>query len=210
MSLYRPANYAETPSWPTQLRERLTTVRWRALFDDLESRADAEQAAELAAEVADRTRREVARLGLADRLRPSLGCSVTVALLGGGTARGTLDGVGPDWLLLAESPAAEALVPMAAVASVAGLVAWSAEPGSEGRVAVRLGLAHALRGIARSRGGVAVELRDNAGRLSGVVDRVGADYVEIAVSDDAVAWHRAPADRRVVPFAAISVVRRRP
>ena len=52
-------------------------VRWDELFRDLEGQVAAVEAADLAAEVADRTRRESALLTLADRARGSVGARVT-------------------------------------------------------------------------------------------------------------------------------------
>ena len=53
-------------------------MRWDALFADLEARAHGEHAAELVAEVADRTRIETASLHLVDRLRPAQGHRLVV------------------------------------------------------------------------------------------------------------------------------------
>ena len=49
------------------LVDTLHHVRWERLFDDLEAQLRTEEARELAAEVADRTRRERALVGLHDQ-----------------------------------------------------------------------------------------------------------------------------------------------
>lgn len=182
-------------------------MRWERLFADLEAQAAAVDAAELAGEVVERTRTEVAALRLVDRLRAAVGHPVRLSCRGGEQVAGVLEQTGPDWALVAERPDREALVPLAAVTSIAGLDALSAVPGSEGRVAARLGLGYALRGVARDRSGTVVTLVD-ATRIVGTLDRVGADFVEIAEHAPGEARRaRAVRQVRTVPMAALAVVR---
>jgi hypothetical protein len=183
-------------------------VRWDNLFDDLEAQLDQLAEAELAGEVAERSRIEVSKFGLVDRLRPAIGQPVSVTVPGAPAVVGTLSGVGGSWLLVAESRGPEVLVPMAAATSVAGLGNVSAVPGSAGRVAERLTLAHALRGIARDRSGVAVGLLDGI-VLTGTIDRVGADFFEIAEHAIDEARRRGNvAGLRTVPIQAVALIRR--
>jgi hypothetical protein len=178
------------------------------LFADLEGQLDAASKAELDAEIADRTRRETAKLRLVDRLRPCRGYRVTVLVSGAGSVTGRVDDVGPDWVLLTESPPREALISTAAVLAISGLAARSAEPGSEGRVAARLGLGAALRRLARDRCGVSIVLVDGT-CVAGTVDRAGADYVEVA--EHPAGEPRRGSDVRgvrTVPISAVGIIRR--
>lgn len=181
-------------------------MRWEALFEDLEAQLDAAQADELAAEVSDRSRREVARLHLLDRATLAVGAQLSAGVAGAGTVAGRLIRSGPGWWLVSAG-VAEVLVCTDAVSWVAGLPAIAADPESTSEVARRLGLGYVLRGIARDRCAVAVVLRD-ATVLTGTVDRVGADFVDLA--------EHAPGEprrsgsvraARTVPFSAIAVIR---
>jgi hypothetical protein len=156
-------------------------VRWERLFDDLEAQLEAAQSEELAAEVADRSRREAARLRLVDRLRGNAGTSVTLVFTGG-QVEGRIGRVGADWVLLEAELGADVLVPLAAVLVVHRLGPQSAEPGSEGAVTARLGLGHVLRAVARDRAEVTVVLVDGS-RRTGRIDRVGADHLELAAHE---------------------------
>jgi hypothetical protein len=181
-------------------------MRWDRLFTDLEAQLEAADAAEFAGEVVERTRIEVGALRLVDRLRAALGATVRLTCMGSDQVVGRLHRVGPDWLLLAERPEREAVVPLAAVTSVAGLGPWSSTD-SGGVVAAKLDLRYALRGVARDRAGVALTLCDGTA-LAGTVDRVGKDFVEIA-EHPAGELRRARAVRQVrtVPLHALSVIR---
>lgn len=181
-------------------------MRWEALFDDIEAQAEAAEAAGLAAEVTDRTRSETAALRLYDRLRPLVGYPLGVAVQGGRVA-GRLVRLGPDWLLLAEAPSREVLIRAGALLSVTGAGAHSATPGDQGVVASRLGLGSALRAVARDRAAVLLGLVDG-GALHGTLDRVGADFCELA--EHPVGEPRRRGSVRavhLVPFPALSTVR---
>ena len=182
-------------------------MRWTALFADLEAQLEAAERGELAAEVADRSRREAALVPAGDRLAAAVGAQVGVTVVGAGAVSGRLVDTGPDWLLLEEVGRRELLVPWPAVLSVSGLGARTREPGAVGEVAARLDLRWALRGLARSRAGLSVVLRDGTVH-AGTLDRVGADHVELA-GHPAGEARRAAAVRDVVllPLDALAVLR---
>jgi hypothetical protein len=183
-------------------------MRWDDLFRDLEAQLEAAAAAELDAEVADRTRRESALLELVDRARAAVGHPVALRVLGAGPVDGVLVQVGAQWLLLHETSGRDALVPLTAVVSLAGLRAWTAVPGEGGQVFARLGLGSALRGIARDRLPVQLWLTD-AGVLAGTLDRVGADFVEVTEHGEVRRRGELTAVR-TIPFAAVALLRSGP
>ena len=121
-----------------------------------------------------------------------------------GQVRGRLDDVGRDWMLLEETGRRTAVVPLAAITSVVGLSRHSDEDRGMGR---RFGLGSALRAISRDRAPVAVH-DDSGGLSTGTIDMVAADHLELA-EHPADALRRGPAitGHRVIPFAALAVVR---
>jgi len=173
-------------------------MRWDELFADLEGQFSALASGELDAEVADRTRREAALVRLVDRLRGSLDRTVRLGLPGGGTVTGRLASVGCDWALVDADTGGEVVVPLAGVMTIAGLGPASASPQAESAVDARLDLRIALRSIARDRAAVRVVLVDGT-ELSGTIDRVGADHIELAE-------HPAGEPRRVSEVRAVRVV----
>ncbi|NHC13024.1 hypothetical protein [Motilibacter deserti] len=182
-------------------------MRWEELFADLEAQLEEAERAEHQAEVADRTRRELARVRLVDRLRAAVGSSLTVVVGAAGRVRGRLVDVGPDWLLLQED-GRDALVPVSAVTTVLGLGGRAAGPPRPASVAARLTLGTALRGLVRDRATVRVTTVDGAD-WTGTLDRVGADFVDS--SEGPVDEGRDARARgvRSVPFAALAVIRAR-
>ena len=150
-------------------------VRWETLFADLEARFEASGTAELDAEVAERVRTETGALALVDRLRGHTGRVLTLRLVTGTAVRGHVLDVAADACVLGEETGSRVLLPVGAVATVSAL-------GRPARVETspvlrRLGLRHALRGLARERAQVRVSTL--VGELRGTVDRVGSDHVDL-------------------------------
>lgn len=178
-------------------------MRWDRLFADLEAQLDAAAADELRAEVADRTRAELADVWLADRLRAAVGAAVAVHLRGGEVVAGRVEDVGPEWVVLSDVRG-QALVPLGAVGSVAGLPRRVAPPGGE--VLRRLTLRSALRALVRDRAPVRLALL--GAELVGTLDRVAGDHVDVALHPPGEPRRReAVLEVRAVPLAALLVVR---
>jgi hypothetical protein len=172
-------------------------MRWQQLFDDLQSQFEAEEEAGERAEWASRARTEVGAVRLAERLAGTLGFPVGLGVRGAGQVAGVLAGIGPDWVLLA----------LAAVRTVAGLGRRTAVQEPAGAVRGRLDLRRALRGMARDRSAVQLVL-DDGGTLTGTLDRVGADYVELAVHPaDEPRRNEVVQGVRAVVIGAVAVVR---
>lgn len=174
-------------------------MRWDALFADLEAQLDAGRGAELDAEVAERTRAELGSVLLADRLRAHVGQPVQLVLRDGSRAEGRCADAAAEWVVLHDGTA-QVLVPWTAVSSVSGLSRASAPP--PGQVLGRLGLRHALRALARDRS--AVRLRLDGSELTGTIDRVGADHVDVAEHPTGEA--RRPAEVRGVRVVRTSAL----
>lgn len=176
-------------------RERM---RWEALFADMEAQLDAARTADLAAEVVELTRAERATVSVSDRFRAARGATLTVRTHGGEQVSGVLRDAATQWILL-DAQGRSSLVPLGAVTAVRGLTRHSA--GAAGVVERRLTLGHALRALARDR--VLVQIVTGGGELTGRVERVGADHLDLAAGHvetrDGELW--------AVPFAAIRVVR---
>lgn len=172
-------------------------MRWEALFADMEAQLDRARHEGAHHEIADLARAERAGVLWSDRVRGSAGRELRVHVGEDEPVRGTLADVAAQWMLLAEG-ARQVLVPASAVVAVEGAVDQPA-PGA-GSVERRLGLGHALRALARDRAPVVVHARGLL--LSGRIDRVGADHLDLTVADGS---------RRgavlLVPFASLVAVR---
>lgn len=176
-------------------------MRWEQLFSDLEGQWEAEVRRDLDQEVADRTRRERATVGLFERLAASVGAEVGLRLVAGLPLRGVLSDVGDGWLLLGGDQGGQsALVPLTAVTAVTGL----GPRATEAKLARRFGFGYALRGLSRDR--AAVALTDiSAAVATGTIDGVGRDCFDL--TEHAPDEPRRPENitgRRLVPFAAVA------
>lgn len=178
-------------------------MRWDDLFSDLGAQWDAETRRELDGEVADRTRRERALVGLHERLAAALGDPVALTVRVVGSLAGRVLEVGDGWLLLSTEAGGRALVPFAAVTGVAGLP-MRVDGASRGR---RFGLGYALRGLSRDRATVLVTDLDGV-VLSGTIDAVGRDVLELSEhAPDLPRRAENVTGRRLVPFSAVVLVR---
>lgn len=182
-------------------------MRWDELFDDIEAQARAAASAELAGEVADRTRRERALVELADRLVAARGRSLQLRVAGGACYEGVLADVAQQWCVIAAP--GPVLVPLGAVTSLTGLGSAAATTGRSG-VRRRLPLTWALRAVARDRSPVRLDLVDGS-LLTGTLDAVGADHADLA-EHPADQPRRASQVRgvRTVPLASLAAVRPAP
>ncbi|RZU32992.1 hypothetical protein [Blastococcus saxobsidens] len=182
-------------------------MRWQQLFADLQAQFETAEDAEARAEWASRARAEMGAVRLADRLAGSVGSEVVLTCRGAGRVTGVLADVGVDWLLVDDGRGRDQLVSTGAVRAVSGLGRWAAPAEDDAPVRVRLDLRRALRGLARDRSAVQVVL-DEGTVLTGTIDRVGADYVDLAehAADEP---RRAGAVRQVhaVVIDAVAVVR---
>lgn len=190
----------------SRLCAEVEPVRWQRLFADLAAQWEAAEAAADQAELASRTRAEIGAVRLHARLRAAVGTAVTLRCRGADRIDGILDEVGVDWLLLTDGRGAEVLVAWRAVQSLPQL-GPEAAPDDGGVVRGRLDLRWALRALARDRAAVQVVLDDGA-VLAGTVDRVGADFFDLAEHplDES---RRAGAVRRVhaIVIDAVALVR---
>ena len=178
-------------------------MRWEDLFDDLEAQWLREQRADQEALLPELVRAERAAVGWTDRVATATGQTLTIA-----TAAQRISGIlldlGQDWLLV-EEQRRSVLIPVVAVLGISGLPYRNRSEISRGR---RIGISTALRGIARDRS--AVTVHDTSGGLTtGSIDWVGADHFDVAEHPaDAVRRPDAITGRRMIPIAAVSVIRR--
>jgi hypothetical protein len=153
-------------------------MRWDAFFEDMEAQFAAARAAAGESGANDLLRVEHGRVTLADRLSAHLAHPLRVKTLNGHGFAGRLSHVGAEWLVL-EGGGQSVLVPYAALQSVEGL-GRGVGPGPTG-VHARLGLASAFRALARDRAYVSVFTGSPVSVHEGTVDRVGRDFLELAL-----------------------------
>ena len=180
---------------------------WDVMLSDLESSFDAERRADLVAQSAELAEAEHASIEAVDRLRGSVGRPVHLRTRGGVPVDGVVTRVESAYVLVDEGEGLQAIVPLAAVATIAAL-AGPAPRGDRRRPTLRA----LLREIARR--GARVRLVLGAGEVVGRLIRVGADHIDVALDPEGgVRSRRAPgaggAGVVSVMTAAIEVLRSR-
>src|SRR5689334_20223780 len=153
-------------------------MRWDDLFADLEAQLAAEEQAARRSDLAERSRAELGGVGLVDRLVAHRGRAVVIGVRDVGVVRGRLADVAVEWLLVEDVVDRMLLIPSSALLWLTG-VGRGSEVQSAHSVVRRLGLAAALRSLARQRVPVSCVLGDRT-RLTGTFDRVYADHVDLA------------------------------
>ena len=191
-------------------------MRWDDLFADLEARFDEIADEQMLAELADRQRAAIGQVRMVERLIGALGSEMRVRTAAGQVVGGTMSRVGSDWVLLGQHPGREVLIATRWITSVEGVVRTTGLPLSE--VERRFDLRLALRGVSRDRSPVTLTVPggsagqgDGGTELTGTLDRVGHDFVELAQH---APWEpRRAVDVRsvaLIPLASVVMVRPMP
>jgi len=173
-------------------------VRWDELFADLEVDALGLDQREQDLEIAERTRIELSRVAMSARLTAGLGADVELRAEAVGVLRGRVERVTSRWLLLGVE-SVQWVVSVDALLGIRGLPVRARGAGP-GAVESRLGWGSAWRVLAQDRAELHVVRRDGSS-IDAVADRVGEDFVELAVSSSGRRL------RELVPFAAVAAVR---
>ncbi|MHA7306278.1 hypothetical protein ACX80E_13705 [Arthrobacter sp. TMN-49] len=161
-------------------------MRWELLFGDLETQWHGATQLDLERHVNELARVEASQLTVAEALRGAKGQQISVVMCNGTAFHGAVHRVEPQWMLLSEDNRS-VLLPLAKLLRVHGLGTERARTVSR----VQYSLAAALRVLARNRSVVVLDL-DTAhpAGIRGVLDQVGADYVQLMQLADGVSRDR--------------------
>jgi hypothetical protein len=195
-------------------------VRWDNLFDDLEGQLESELNAEDLDVRAEEERLRLGRLSLRQRLTMvSTGAgrvrATRILLVGGQTVTVRPTTFGRDWLaadLLDAGPGQpQCLLPFAAIAAVILLPeqvapSLASEPEAAARLVDRIGLPFVLRDLCRRR--KSLQIQTALGIVTGTIDRVGRDHLDLAVHAVGTARRAAEVQQyRIIPLEQIQLVR---
>ena len=200
-------------------------MRWDNLFDDLAGQLETGLDSEELTLRAEEERLQIGRLTLRGRLTSLAGGAAPASARAGGAVRIVLlsgdtlllrpTAFGRDWLAadLLDAPAqrVQCVLPLAGIAAVVlapADVAESlvAESERTARVSDRIGLPFVLRDLCRRR--TTVDLSTPVGRLTGTIDRVGRDHLDLAVHEPGLPRRaRNVSQVRIVPLPHIELVR---
>jgi hypothetical protein len=194
-------------------------MRWDNLFDDLEGQLEQELSAEELDVRAEEERLRLGRLSLRDRIvavveAPGVDAAagIRLVLADGSPLTVRPHTFGRDWFSATiddSSRRAQAIVPMAAIASVvftraqaaASLTATPSEL-SQTSLPARLTLSFVLRDLCRRR--AALDVSTLTGALHGTIDRVGRDHIDLAVHETGEARREsAVRESRAIPLTQL-------
>lgn len=184
-------------------------MRWRKLFEDMDSQWAAARQVRIEGEAAEEAQLLRARTSHLDGLLATGGSTVRIYACTGRMVEGICTGAGADWLVLDRGPE-EFLIPAASII-------WWEGPGGvrrgpvEGRRSA-LALPVLLRSLARHREPVRLLYPGGGGeeKSEGLIDGVGADYLQLAVVPDGEAGTPARGSaRRVFPLTGIGMLAHR-
>lgn len=190
------------------------SVRWDALFADLDAQLQAQADQRFQAEVQQARELERSQLLLADRLRAHLedqryaSEQLSVLLRGGRRITCCLESVGADWIA-GSAGVHSLLIPLPAVLMVESLARTAAQETSPTRR--RLTIAAPLRALMNDRAGVAVfgEGADGDAELAaGRLIAVGKDHFDVLMpAADGHAPKRDGRSIRTIPLNAVALIR---
>lgn len=165
-------------------------MRWDHLFDDLAGQLEHELTAEEADLQREEERLRLGRLGLRERIvalrrtRDRALSEITVVLIGGTRMRVRPVTVGRDWLAgdLDGRDDVQGVIPFRAIDAIElrdEQIEPSLDPGEQTPdLSSRLGMPFLLRDLCRRRAGVRIDTP--AGSVTGTIDRVGRDHLDLA------------------------------
>lgn len=178
------------------------------VFEDLQARWSAAWDDERRAVAAEADRLRIAHLDLRSRIvaLAADAAPVSIVTADGGTHRGSVYGVGADWLALVISGVETALVPLHAILAIDAdehALRRSVDVVPEDDLGARRTFGFLCRDLARRRS--PVRLTDTSGRtMAGTIDRAGADHLDLAIHDRDTP--RRSADLRAVRIVPLQVV----
>lgn len=178
-------------------------MRWELLFADLEAQMHAASALDQEQRINELARIEASQLTLSEALRGSLGLKLSIIMRNGLAFHGHVSKVEPQWILLHEGDRS-VILPLAKIIRIQGLGNQRAKT----RSSIRFTLPAALRVLARNRSMVVLDLDgERGGAVRGVLDHVGADYLQLMQLADGVGRGGGNTQGSVViPVAALVAV----
>lgn len=175
-------------------------MRWELLFGDLETQLHATTQQDLEQHINELARVESAQITFSEVLRGALGRQLSVVMCNGTAFHGEVLRVEQQWMLLDEG-SRSVVLPLAKILRVQGAGVQRVSAPSK----VPYTFPAALRVLARNRSAVVLELDGSRpATVRGVLDQVGADYVQMMQMADGVGRDRGNVQGSVVvPLIAL-------